>query len=32
MSRNLRSKENGRYDESSSNRKNVHGFDNFGEF
>ena len=32
MSRNLRSNENGRYDESSSNRKNVHVFDNFGEF
>ena len=32
MSRNARSRENGRFDEISSNGVNVRGFDDFGEF
>ena len=32
MSRNARSNENGKFDETLSNRVNVHGIDDFGEF
>ena len=32
MSRNVRSTVNGRFDDISSNRVNVHRFDDFGEF
>ena len=32
MFRNARSNENGKFDEISLDRVNVHGFDDFGEF